>query len=489
MSVLLLSTYELGRQPFGLASPAAWLREAGIEVRAGDLSRERLADLPVETARLVAFYLPMHTATRLALPVIERVRALNPRAHLCAYGLDALLSSDVLRSHGVETILGGEFEAGLTELATRLDRPAGPARPDGPARPAGPDRPARPDRPAAIPRLRFIAPDRRDLPALNRYAALQMPDGSRRVVGYTEASRGCKHLCRHCPVVPVYGGQFRVVPHEVTLADIAAQVDRGAEHITFGDPDFFNGPTHARRLVEALAARFPRLTYDVTIKVEHLLEHASLLPVLRDTRCLFVISAVEAVDDHILERLDKGHTRDDVVLVVESMREARLTLAPTFVAFTPWTSVGGYLDCSRRFERLDLVDAVASIQLAIRLLVPAGSRLMELPEIRAIAGPLDATALVHEWRHADSRVDALQRDVQRLVGRRLNAPRAGVFDEVMALAMEAAGMRAGHRDTPRPARSSVPYLPSLGIVERNPPRGRWPFSDCRVDSGEWGGGV
>ncbi len=285
-----------------------------------------------------------------------------------------------------------------------------------------------------------------------------MPDGSRRVVGYTEASRGCKHLCRHCPVVPVYSGQFRVVPHDVTLADVAAQVERGAEHITFGDPDFFNGPTHARRLVEALAARFPRLTYDVTIKVEHLLEHVGLLPVLRDTGCLFVISAVEAVDDHILERLDKGHTRADVIRVVEAMRDARLTLAPTFVAFTPWTTVDGYLDLLQTIERLDLVDAVASIQLAIRLLVPAGSRLMELPEIRAASGPLDPTALVHVWRHADARVDALQREVQRLVGRRLNAPRAGVFDEVMKLAMEAAGVQAGHRDTPRPARSSVPYL-------------------------------
>ena len=273
--------------------------------------------------------------------------------------------------------------------------------------------------------MRFIPPDRRDLPALNRYAALQMPDGTRRVVGYTEASRGCKHLCRHCPIVPVYGGQFRVVPVEVTLADIAAQVERGAQHITFGDPDFFNGPTHARRLVESLAARFPGLGYDVTIKVEHLRSHADLLPVLRDTGCLFVISAVEAVDDHILERLDKGHTRADVVASVGRMRDGGAALAPTFVAFTPWTTLDGYLDLLQTIAELDLVEAVASIQLAIRLLLPAGSRLMELPEIRALAGALDPTALAHAWHHPDPRVDQLQRDVQRLVGRKLTrrAPR------------------------------------------------------------------
>ena len=448
--VLLLSTYELGRQPFGLASPAAWLRQAGLDVRTADLSRERLSQVPVEQARLVAFYLPMHTATRLALPVIERVRALNPGVHLCAYGLYAPLSADLLRSHGIDTILGPEFEADLTALATGLEQPTQPIQPDQPDQPS----PAG----APIPRLRFIPPDRRDLPALNRYAALQMPDGTRRVVGYTEASRGCKHLCRHCPIVPVYGGQFRVVPVDVTLADIATQVDGGAQHITFGDPDFFNGPTHARRLVEALAARFPGLGYDVTIKVEHLRNHPDLLPVLRDTGCLFVLSAVEAVDDHILERLDKGHTRADVVAVVGTMRDTGLALAPTFVAFTPWTSLEGYLDLLQTIAALDLVDAVASIQLAIRLLLPAGSRLMELPEIRALAGPLDPTALAHAWGHPDPRVDQLQRDVQRLVGRRLHAPRAAVFDEVMALALSAAGQRANDTDHPRAARATVPYL-------------------------------
>lgn len=446
--ILLVSTYELGRQPFGLASPAAWLRQAGLEVQTADLSRERLSQVPVEAAQLVAFYLPMHTATRLAVPVIERVRVLNPSAHLCAYGLYAPLSADLLRSHGIDTILGPEFEADLTALARRVH----PAEPDG----TGPN-PTEPD-PPGLPRLRFIPPDRRSLPALDRYAALQMPDGSRRVVGYTEASRGCKHLCRHCPIVPVYGGQFRVVPLEVTLADVAAQVERGAQHITFGDPDFFNGPTHARRLVEALAARFPGLGYDVTIKVEHLRRHADLLPVLRDTGCLFVISAVEAVDDHILERLDKGHTRADVIAVVGSMREVGLPLAPTFVAFTPWTTRDGYVDLLQAIADLDLVGAVASIQLAIRLLLPTGSRLMELPEICALAGAIDPMAMAHPWQHPDPRVDQLQRDVQRLVGRSLHAPRALVFDQVMALALAAAGQRARATDTPRAARATVPYL-------------------------------
>ena len=436
--VLLLSTYELGRQPFGLASPAAWLRRAGLEVRTADLSREKLSSVPVERATLVAFYLPMHTATRLALPVIDRVRQLNPGAHLCAYGLYAPLAADLLRAHGMHTILGPEFESDLTALAS-----GGPVT-------RGSD--------PFVPRLTFVTPDRTGLPGLDRYAAVQMPDGTRRVAGYTEASRGCKHQCRHCPIVPVYDGQFRVVAHDVTLDDIAAQVSGGAGHMTFGDPDFFNGPTHARRLVEAVAARFPGLTYDVTIKVEHLLRHADLLPVLRDTGCLFVTSAIEAVDDRALDRLAKGHTRADVERVAALMRAVGLPIAPTFVAFTPWTTIDGYLDLLESVERLGWIEAVASIQLAIRLLLPAGSRLMALPEVRRVAGPLDGDALAHTWTHDDPRVDALQRDLQRLVGRRLNAPRTEVFDAARALALAAAGRPPLAGARPRAARVTVPYL-------------------------------
>ena len=74
LRALLIGTYEMGRQPFGLASPAAWLRDAGVDVTCVDLTRERLSNDVVSRAGLVAWYLPMHTATRLALPIIQRVR-------------------------------------------------------------------------------------------------------------------------------------------------------------------------------------------------------------------------------------------------------------------------------------------------------------------------------------------------------------------------------------------------------------------------------
>ena len=47
---------------------------------------------------------------------MQHVKALNPRAHLCFYGLHALVNEAFLRSLGAHTILGGEFEAGLLSL-------------------------------------------------------------------------------------------------------------------------------------------------------------------------------------------------------------------------------------------------------------------------------------------------------------------------------------------------------------------------------------
>jgi radical SAM superfamily enzyme YgiQ (UPF0313 family) len=272
----------------------------------------------------------------------------------------------------------------------------------------------------------------------------------RRVAGYTEASRGCRHLCRHCPIVPVYEGQFRIVQPDVVLADIAAQAAAGAQHITFGDPDFFNGPTHAVRIVDALHAAHPDLTYDVTIKVEHLLRHRALLPRLRDTGCLFVTSAVESLDDRVLAILDKGHTRTDFLAAVSACAEAGLTLVPTFVAFHPWLTLEGYCDLLDTIAALDLIGHVAPIQLAIRLLVPEGSRLLEITEMREHVQSFDARTLTYRWTHPDPAVDLLQAEVSAIVGRRLSIDRAEVFEAIWRLAHERAGLPSPTR-VPRAA--------------------------------------
>ena len=452
MNVLLISTYDLGRQPFGLSSPAAWLARKGHHVTCLDLAIEKLDAAAVESANLVAFHIPMHTATRIAASLIGRVRQINPYAYLCFYGLYAPLNENYLRELGADFILGGEFEDGLTRLAERLST-------NGSSKPAGNEQPI-----ISLARQKFIVPDRSGLPVLDKYAFVMQGPNMRRTTGYTEASRGCKHLCRHCPIVPVYKGQFRVVQVDVILADIRAQVNAGAQHMTFGDPDFFNGPGHATAVVEALHQEFPDLTYDVTIKIEHLLQHGRYLPVLKQTGCLFITSAVESNDQHILDILQKGHTVSDFVEAVSLCRENELVLNPTFVTFTPWTTLQNYKDLLSLIANLDLVDNISPIQYAIRLLIPAGSRLLELGEVRELVEVFDKKQLCYPWIHPDNRVDELFEAVMTFVksAQDRGESRREIFDRIWNLAHNEAvpaGQKPWRLETVQGGRQKdIPYL-------------------------------
>lgn len=435
MDIVLISTYELGRQPFGLASPAAWLRKRGHQVTSLDLSRQALDERAVRAAGLIAIYLPMHTATRLAAKLLPALRELNPQAHLCCYGLYAPMNAQYLRSLGVATILGGEFEAQLVKLAETLPS-AGSAQ--------GTDEVLLNRKGISLERLSFEVPDRSDLPAMEKYAHLIVPGQGFRLVGSTEASRGCKHLCRHCPIVPVYQGVFRVVGRDVVMQDIRQQVAAGAQHISFGDPDFFNGIRHALRLTDEFHREFPGITYDVTIKIEHLRKYEAHLPALQETGCLLVISAVESLDDAVLQALDKGHTREDFLHVARTLRALGLTLHPTFVPFTQWTTFESYVDLLQTLHAESLVENVAPIQLGIRLLIPEGSRMLELEEVRRNAGRFDAESLFYPWKHADPRMDALSETVQAIAADadRRKEPRAVTFERIWKAAHSAAGMAA-----------------------------------------------
>jgi radical SAM superfamily enzyme YgiQ (UPF0313 family) len=443
--VVLLSTYELGRQPFGLASPAAWLPDAGAEVALQDLAVSSLDPEPIRDALLVGIYVPMHTATRLAEGVLRRVRELNPTVHVCVYGLYAPMNARHLRSLGANTVIGGEFEEPLAALYKDLSTAPAARVSDPPT--------------ISLSRQQFRVPDRSGLPSLQRYGGLTI-DGRRKVVGYTEATRGCKHLCRHCPIVPVYGGRFRAVQLATVLEDIRQQVAAGAEHITFGDPDFLNAPAHSMRIVERMHEEFPHITYDATIKVEHLCRHADLVPHLKRTGCVLITSAIESVDESILERLDKRHTLADLERVIEVLRAADVFLNPTLVAFTPWTTLTGYAQLLTTVLRLQLVDLISPVQYSIRLLIPAGSRLLELSEVQGLVGMFDPNALAYPWQNSDTRVDKLHREVVGLVQEchRDGLDRRATFRRLWDTAFRALGAAAPPCDTGALTdRGPIPY--------------------------------
>ena len=448
-AILLVSCYELGHQPLGAAWPRAFLERAGYAPDTLDLAVEPLAVDKVRRARLVAIAVPMHTALRLGVRAAARIRALNPTCRVVFHGLYALLNAAYLRQQGADAVLGGEAEQALVRLAERLA--AGGAPP--PARPT-------------LERLAYPVPSRGSLPGLARYVSLAR-DGRRTPAGYVEASRGCLHGCLHCPIPPVYGGRFFAVPRDVVLADVRQLVAAGAGHVTFGDPDFLNGPGHAVRLARALHAEFPAVSYDFTAKIEHIVRHRALFPEFAATGCLFVVSAVESLSDAVLEHLAKGHTRADVSVALAVLRAAGITLRPSFVPFTPWATLADYLELLDFVAAAALVDVVDPVQLSIRLLVPPGSWLLSRPAMQPFLGPLDAAAFSYRWTHPDPRMDELQAAVAALVGEaaQAGADPAVTFQRVRGLAAERAG-RSGPAapfdapppERPVPARLTEPWF-------------------------------
>ena len=428
--ILLIACYELGHQPLALASPLALLSEAGYQAKAIDLSIESLDDDSIRRAKFIAISVPMHTALRIGEQAARRVRELNSQAHICFYGHYAWLNKDQLLKIG-DSIIAGEYEESLIELIKRLEIRGWALEIDGVTTREHNSDPV-------LRRLRFITPQRNTLPPLQKYA--HYIDGDQhRTAGYAEATRGCLHTCLHCPITPIYNGRFFIVPFEVVMADIRQQVSMGATHITFGDPDFLNGPKHSLKIVHALHDEFPRVTFDFTAKVEHLIEQQGSLSEFKECGCTFVVSAFESFSDEVLARLNKGHTREEIFEAISIMNRVGIPIRPSLVAFTPWTTLDDYLDLLNCVRDLNLVEAVDPIQFSIRLLVPPHSALLQTFKVLET---LKVSNGEHRWSHPDPHMDELQHAISIRVeeaaatAEDIRAP----FESICELAYQTAGL-------------------------------------------------
>jgi radical SAM superfamily enzyme YgiQ (UPF0313 family) len=410
MRVLLIASYELGHQPLQVAAPAAILRDRGHDVRCLDLSIEEWSPELVGWADRVACSVPMHTATQIARQAIVRVRAQRPDVPIAGYGLYGEMLADV-----ADRVFAGETDAALADWVDGID--------DGVVVHLG--------REAATPGAALPARDL--LPALDRYAHL-VRGGAERTVGYVEASHGCAHRCRHCPVPVVYDGRIRIVEHDAVLADIAQQVAAGARHITFGDPDFLNGVHHSVRLVRAMHDRFPDVTFDCTVKVEHVLRHDDLWAEFAAAGCLFVVSAFESVDDATLGHLDKGHTVADMSRAVQILGEHGIAVRPSWMPFTPWTTLDHVRALLEFVAAHELVGNVDPVHYTIRLLLPRGSLLLEHPDLAPALSAYDDARGSYQWHAADPAIDELQARLATVVEERVAAgdPIPVVYDAVRA---------------------------------------------------------
>jgi hypothetical protein len=214
-------------------------------------------------------------------------------------------------------------------------------------------------------------------------------------------------------------------------------------------------------VARALHAEWPEVTFDATAKIEHLLRHRAHLPELRRAGCLFIVSAAESLSDTVLAHLEKGHTRADIGTALAVTRQAGIALRPTWVAFTPWTTLEDHRAWLDFLAAEALIDAVDPVQYGLRLLVPPGSLLLESAALGPHLGPLEEETLSYRWTHPDPRMDALQAETARAVAQAVEAgaDAPAIFDRVRALAAAAAG-----------AHAPVPVAAGMGKGRKRPPR-------------------
>ena len=438
-AVLLISCYELGHRPIGLTRPLRALEIAGFSPDAIDIAVEPLDTEKVKRAQFIGISVPMHTALRLGIHLLHRIRELNPDVPICMYGLYAELNADYLLSQGVDFCISGEVSSQLVALTQSLaDKKQTEEQKHRPTINDG------------------------KFPALDKYARFE-DNGEVRTVGYTETTHGCKHLCTHCPIPPVYNGKFFPVQRETVLTEIQKQVTEGATHITFGDPDFLNGPMHGLRILRTMHETFPYLTFDFTTKIEHILKHRKHFPEFAELGCRFIISAVELLSDKVLTILEKHHTRADVETALEIVHGAGIALRPTWVPFTPWTTLDDYLEILEFVDTHRLVYHVDPVQFTVRLLIPPGSYLLNRPETKALSLTLDQTAFSYMWEHPDPRMDELHKTVNALVQ---NDVRTGVetLDTFYRIWELASDMQSS-RHTPLCREKKQTHLPAPRITE------------------------
>ena len=433
-AILLISCYELGHRPAGLTRPLRALEAAGFSPDVIDIAVEPLDIEKVARAKFIGISVPMHTALRLGVHLTQRIRQIKPDVPICMYGLYATLNADYLLSHGVDFCISDTTSTELVELIKSVVQ----------------------EEQVETQHVDFSTAK---LPSLEVYAQFE-DNGEVRTVGYTETTHGCKHLCTHCPIPPVYKGKFFAVNRETVLDEIQKQVAEGATHITFGDPDFLNGPMHGLRILRAMHEVHPNLTFDFTTKVEHILKHRKHFREFAQLGCRFVISAVESLSEQVLTILEKHHTRADVEAAIDIVHGAGIALRPTWVPFTPWTTLDDYLEILQFVDTHRLIYHVDPVQYAVRLLIPPGSYLLNRPETKALSLTLDEAAFSYTWVHPDAQMDELHKTVNTLVE---NDGRAGVdaletFYRIWALAADMQGQ-------PPPKQSRDVHQPAPRITE------------------------
>src|SRR3989440_3284773 len=402
--VLLASTFEGGYQPLTLASAATPLVEAGFPVSVLDTYVNGVDTRPLEKADLIAISLPIFDSVQSGLELARQARTLNPDAHITFFGQHATIHAFRLVGKYGDSSVAGEWELPLVGLARRA---AGDLSAELPgvitAVPQGAG-----DKPRHfISRTGMRVPSRHLLPPLTKYPQIQLDKllGAAQVVGSTEIARGCHHTCLYCSVFAAYDGKVVIVPEPVILQDVQNLFDGGITHRTLIDAGFSNPRHYGVRILRQLRQRFPDLTYDMTTRVDHIVENKDMIREMGGLGMRVITSALEFPSQKVLDALNKEVTVEQVEEAVIFLRQAGIKLNPTFIMFNPWIGLEDLVQFHRFCERTGLDQLIDPIQYETRLYLYKGSPLLQLPAVKALE--LQEHEFHYEWKHPDPRVDEL----------------------------------------------------------------------------------
>ena len=374
MKILLTSFYDLGKQPKIIAEIVDRYNSSEIEFDFVDFSVEN-QNIDLENYDVLGIYAPMHTATILSIEYIKDKILPNKMFTFGLYG-------SVLEDFNSSIRYIKDIES--DELALFLE--------------------INDDHQFS---LKNNIPNRQIFPDISNYAHLV--DGSNNIIaGSVETTYGCKHSCTHCPVPISFNGTFKTYSLEKIISDVENQVNQGAKHISFNDPDFFNGPIHALKILESLNKKFPTITYDSTIKVEHIIKYKKYFKELSSLNMVFVISAFETTNDLVLSILEKNHTSNDLNTSIEISQDFGIDVRPTWMPFSPWTELNDLSNIVNLIEKYKLRETVDPIQLTIKLLIPKHSLIIKKPEINKYLGNYEKNSLSFKWDYENNDVEKLQ---------------------------------------------------------------------------------
>ena len=374
MKILLTSFYDLGKQPKIIAEIVDRYNSSEIDFDFFDFSVED-QNIDLENYDVLGIYAPMHTATILSIEYIKDKKLPNKMFTFGLYG-------SVLEDFNSSIRYIKDIES--DELALFLE--------------------INDDHQFS---LKNNIPNRQIFPDISNYAHLV--DGSNNLIaGSVETTYGCKHSCTHCPVPISFNGSFKTYSLEKIVSDVENQVKQGAKHISFNDPDFFNGPIHALKILESLNEKFPSITYDSTIKVEHIIKYKKYFKELSSLNMVFVISAFETTNDLVLSILEKNHTSHDLNNSIEISQDFGIDIRPTWMPFSPWTELKDLSNIVKLIEKYELRETVDPIQLTIKLLIPKHSLIIKKPEINKYLGNYEKNSLSFKWKYENNDVEKLQ---------------------------------------------------------------------------------